>query len=114
MRWFGHLAKMPLGRINRDVFLARPVVRKPRVKPKTSDYISPPTWEHIRIAQSELVDVTWEREDWGFTCFSLMKSLLFVFFKSFGSNEGVQSFRAQLFCHPGIFCWCCRHHSLVE
>ena len=42
LRWFGHLMRMPPGRLPREVFLARPTGRRPRGRPRTRwrDYIS--------------------------------------------------------------------------
>ncbi|KAK5873269.1 hypothetical protein PBY51_018325 [Eleginops maclovinus] len=67
LRWFGHLVRMPPGRLPREVFQARPAGKRPRVRPRTRwrDYISSLAWEHLGIPQSELVDVAREREVWG-------------------------------------------------
>ena len=73
LRWFGHLMRMPPGRLPREVFLARPTGRRPRGRPRTRwrDYISSLAWERLGIPQSELADVAGEREVWG----SLLKLL---------------------------------------
>ena len=73
LRWFGHLMRIPPGRLPREVFLARPTGRRPRGRPKTRwrDYISSVAWEHLGIPQSELANVAGEREVWG----SLLKLL---------------------------------------
>uniref|UniRef100_A0AAQ4R3P6 Reverse transcriptase domain-containing protein n=1 Tax=Gasterosteus aculeatus aculeatus TaxID=481459 RepID=A0AAQ4R3P6_GASAC len=67
LRWFGHLVRMPPGRLPREVFQARPAGKRPRGRPRTRwrDYISALAWEHLGIPHSELVDVDREREDWG-------------------------------------------------
>ena len=64
---FGHLVRMPPGRLPREVFQARPAGKRPRGRPRTRwrDYISSLAWEHLGIPQSELVDVAWERKVWG-------------------------------------------------
>ncbi|KAJ7991217.1 hypothetical protein DPEC_G00295030 [Dallia pectoralis] len=67
LRWFGHLVRMPPGRLPREVFQARPAGRRPRGRPRTRwrDYISTLAWERLGIPQSELANVTREREVWG-------------------------------------------------
>ena len=67
LRWFGHLVRMPPGRLPREVFQARPAGRRPRGRPRTRwrDYISNLAWERLGIPQSELVNVAREREVWG-------------------------------------------------
>ncbi|KAJ7996720.1 hypothetical protein DPEC_G00239960 [Dallia pectoralis] len=37
LRWFGHLVRMPPGRLPREVFQARPAGRRPRGRPRTSE-----------------------------------------------------------------------------
>ena len=66
LRWFRHLVRMPPGRLPREVFLACPAGRRPRGRPRTRgrDDISTPAWEHLRIPQSELVEVARERGVW--------------------------------------------------
>ena len=56
LRWFGHLVKMPLSSLPREVFQARPAGKRPRGRPRTRwrDYISSLTLEHLAIR--ELVD----------------------------------------------------------
>ena len=51
LRWFGHLVRMPPGRIPREVFQARPAGRRPRGRPRTRwrDYISTLAWERLGI-----------------------------------------------------------------
>ena len=73
LRWFGHLMRMPPGRLPREVFLARPTGRRPRGRPRTRrrDYISSLAWERLGIPQAELANVAGEREVWG----SLLKLL---------------------------------------
>ncbi|KAK5859728.1 hypothetical protein PBY51_021260 [Eleginops maclovinus] len=67
LRWFGHLVRMPPGRLSREVFQARPTGKRPRGRPRTRwrDYISSLTWERLGVPQSELVDVARERKVWG-------------------------------------------------
>ncbi|KAJ8007663.1 hypothetical protein DPEC_G00096500 [Dallia pectoralis] len=63
LRWFGHLVRMPPGRLPREVFQARPAGRRPRGRPRTRwrDYISTLAWERLGIPQSELANVARER-----------------------------------------------------
>ena len=58
----GHIISDPW-----EVFQARPVGRRPRVRPRTRwrDYISTLAWERLGIPPSELVNVAREREVWG-------------------------------------------------
>uniref|UniRef100_A0A8C9X6F4 B30.2/SPRY domain-containing protein n=1 Tax=Sander lucioperca TaxID=283035 RepID=A0A8C9X6F4_SANLU len=67
LRWFGHLVRMPPGRLPREMFQARPAGRRPRGRPRTRwrDYISNLAWERLGIPQSDLVNVAREREVWG-------------------------------------------------
>ncbi|KAK5925540.1 hypothetical protein CgunFtcFv8_018055 [Champsocephalus gunnari] len=67
LRWFGHLVRMPPGRLPREVFQAHPAGRRPRGRPRTRwrDYISSLAWERLGIPQSELVDVAREKKVWG-------------------------------------------------
>ncbi|KAJ7998063.1 hypothetical protein DPEC_G00218650 [Dallia pectoralis] len=67
LRWFGHLVRMPPGRLPREVFQARPAGRRPRGRPRTRwrDYISTLAWERLGIPQSELANVAREGEVWG-------------------------------------------------
>ncbi|KAJ8012499.1 hypothetical protein DPEC_G00043460 [Dallia pectoralis] len=67
LRWFGHLVRMPPGRLPREVLQARPAGRRPRGRPRTRwrDYISTLAWECLGIPQSELANVAREREAWG-------------------------------------------------
>ncbi len=66
LRWFGHLVRMPPGRLPREVFQARPAGRRPRGRPRSRwrDYISAQAWECCGMRQSEQVDVAREREVW--------------------------------------------------
>jgi len=67
LRWFGHLIRMPPGRLPLEVFRARPTGRSPRGRPRTRwrDYISLLAWEHLGIPQVELESVAGEKEAWG-------------------------------------------------
>ena len=71
LRWFGHLVRMPPGRLPREVFQACPAGRRPRGRPRTRwrDYISALAWERLGIPQAELVDVARER-DGGVLCWN--------------------------------------------
>ncbi len=64
LRWFRHLVRMPPSRFPMEVFQACPAGRRPWGRPRSRwrDYISALAWEHLRILQSELVDVSRERE----------------------------------------------------
>uniref|UniRef100_A0A8C5B2H5 Dickkopf-related protein 1/2/4 C-terminal subdomain 1 domain-containing protein n=1 Tax=Gadus morhua TaxID=8049 RepID=A0A8C5B2H5_GADMO len=57
LRWFGHLVRMPTGRLPWEVFQARPVGRRPRGRPRTRwrDYISTLAWERLGIPPSDCV-----------------------------------------------------------
>ncbi len=58
-RWFGHLVRMPPGRLPREVFRAHPARKRPRGRPRSRwrDYTNALAWEHLGIPQSELADV---------------------------------------------------------
>ena len=60
LRWFGHLIRMPHGRIPREVFQAHPAGRRPRIRWR--NYISTLGWERLGISQSELADVAGKKE----------------------------------------------------
>jgi len=64
--WFGHLIRMPPGRLPWEVFQARPTGRRPRGTPRTRwrDYVSRLACERLRIPQNELENVAGEREVW--------------------------------------------------
>ncbi|KAJ7999278.1 hypothetical protein DPEC_G00213770 [Dallia pectoralis] len=47
LRWFGHLVRMPPGRLPREVFQARPAGRRPRGRPRTSPIEDPHINNHI-------------------------------------------------------------------
>ena len=66
LRWFGHLVRIPPGRIPRKMFQGHPAGRRPRGRPRTRrrDYISTLAWECFGIPQSELADVAGKREVW--------------------------------------------------
>ncbi len=67
MRWFGHLVRMPPGRLPGEALQARPAGRRPqsRTRSKSRDSISTVAWEHLGIPQSEVVDAARERKVWG-------------------------------------------------
>ena len=66
MRWFGHLVRMPPGRLPGEVFRACPTGRRPRGRPRTRwrDYVSQLAWERLGILPEELVEVAGERRVW--------------------------------------------------
>jgi hypothetical protein len=66
MRWFGHLIRMPPGRLPGEVFRARPTGRRPRGRPRTRwrDYVSRLAWERLGVPREELDEVAGEREVW--------------------------------------------------
>uniref|UniRef100_A0A3Q3XBL8 RING-type domain-containing protein n=1 Tax=Mola mola TaxID=94237 RepID=A0A3Q3XBL8_MOLML len=59
LRWFGHLGRMPPGRLPGEVLRACPSGRRPRGRPRTSwrDYISRLAWERLGVPPEELVEV---------------------------------------------------------
>ncbi|KAK5851386.1 hypothetical protein PBY51_002187 [Eleginops maclovinus] len=63
LRWFGHLVRMPPGRLPREVSQARPAGKRPWTRWR--DYISSLAWGRLGILQSELVDLARERNLWG-------------------------------------------------
>lgn len=66
LRWFGHLVRMPSGRLPGEVFRACPTGRRPRGRPRTRwrDYVSRLAWERLGIPPEELEKVAGEREVW--------------------------------------------------
>uniref|UniRef100_A0A669C209 Reverse transcriptase domain-containing protein n=1 Tax=Oreochromis niloticus TaxID=8128 RepID=A0A669C209_ORENI len=66
LRWFGHLTRMPPGRLLGEVFRACPTGRRPRGRPRTRwrDYISRLAWERLGVPPDELEEVAGEREVW--------------------------------------------------
>lgn len=67
LKRFGHLARMPPGCFNWEVFWACPTRKRPQGKPRTCwrDYISHLAWESLGMPQNELEDATGERDVWG-------------------------------------------------
>ncbi len=63
---YGYLVGMPTDCLPMEVFQACPTGRRPRGRPRSRwrDYISALAWEHLGFPQSELADVTREREVW--------------------------------------------------
>lgn len=66
LRWFGHLVRMPSGRLPWEVFRACPTGRRPRGRPRTRwrDYIIRLTWERLGVPSEELMEVAGERTVW--------------------------------------------------
>ncbi|MEJ4846145.1 hypothetical protein SKA08_15585, partial [Enterococcus faecium] len=66
LRWFGHLTRMPPGRLLGEVFRACPTGRRPRGRPRTRwrDYISRLAWERLGVPPAKLEEVAMEREVW--------------------------------------------------
>ena len=66
LRWFGHLTRMPPGRLPGKVFRACPAGRRPRGRPRTRwrDYISRLAWERLGVPPDKLEEVAGEREVW--------------------------------------------------
>ena len=66
LRWFGHLTRMPPGRLLGEVFRACPTGRRPRGRPRTRwrDYISRLAWERLGVPPDKLEEVAGEREVW--------------------------------------------------
>ncbi|KAL7865252.1 hypothetical protein SRHO_G00104990 [Serrasalmus rhombeus] len=63
LRWFGHLVRMPPGRLSREVLQASPPGRRPRGRPRTCwrDYIAQLAWERLGIPPgSYLLTLTME------------------------------------------------------
>lgn len=56
LRWFGHLIRLPQGRLPREMFLARPARRGPQIRQRTRwrDCISTLAWECLRVPHSAL------------------------------------------------------------
>uniref|UniRef100_A0A669BJZ3 Reverse transcriptase domain-containing protein n=1 Tax=Oreochromis niloticus TaxID=8128 RepID=A0A669BJZ3_ORENI len=67
LRWFGHLTRMPPGRLLGEVFRACPTGRRPRGRPRTRwrDYISRLAWERLGVPRTRWRDyisrLAWER-----------------------------------------------------
>ncbi|KAF7642406.1 hypothetical protein LDENG_00258420 [Lucifuga dentata] len=51
LRWFGHLIRIPPGRLPREVFQACPTGKRPQGRPRTHwrDYISQLAWERLGV-----------------------------------------------------------------
>ena len=66
LRWFGHLVRMPPGRLPGEVFRAYPPRRRPRGRPRTHlrDYISLLDRERLSVHPEELEEVAGERSVW--------------------------------------------------
>ncbi|KAK3546089.1 hypothetical protein QTP70_022888 [Hemibagrus guttatus] len=64
MRWFGHLFRMPPGRLPGEVFRASSTRKRPRGRPRTHwrDYVSRLAWERLGVPPEELEEVSGERE----------------------------------------------------
>uniref|UniRef100_A0A8C6KH39 Reverse transcriptase domain-containing protein n=1 Tax=Nothobranchius furzeri TaxID=105023 RepID=A0A8C6KH39_NOTFU len=66
LRWFGHLVRMPPGRLPGEVFRACPAGRGPPGRPRTRwrGYISNLVQERLGVLPEELVEVAGERTVW--------------------------------------------------
>uniref|UniRef100_A0A8C6P7A9 Reverse transcriptase domain-containing protein n=1 Tax=Nothobranchius furzeri TaxID=105023 RepID=A0A8C6P7A9_NOTFU len=66
LRWFGHLVRMPPGRLPGEVFRACPAGRRPPGRPRTRwrGYISNLVRERLGVLPEELVDKAGERTAW--------------------------------------------------
>nr|XP_054604743.1 uncharacterized protein LOC129165490 [Nothobranchius furzeri]XP_054604744.1 uncharacterized protein LOC129165490 [Nothobranchius furzeri]XP_054604745.1 uncharacterized protein LOC129165491 [Nothobranchius furzeri] len=66
LRWFGHLVRMPPGRLPGEVFRAGPAGRRPPGRPRTRwrGYISNLVRERLGVLPEELVEVAGERTVW--------------------------------------------------
>ena len=66
LRWFGHLSRMPAGRLPREVYQACPTGSRPRGRPRTRwrNYISDLAKERLGIPEPELANVAQERKTW--------------------------------------------------
>ena len=97
LRWFGHLTRMPPGRLLGEVFRACPTGRRPRGRPRTRwrDYISRLAWERLGVPPDKLEEVAGEREVWASLlgemdgwafcrsfCRTLASFILFIFAQS--------------------------------
>ncbi len=73
LKWFGHLIRMPPGRIPLEVFWARPTGRRPRARLRTCwrDYISHLAWKCFGIPPQDQENIAGERDVWN-TLFSLL------------------------------------------
>nr|XP_023656259.1 uncharacterized protein LOC111837982 [Paramormyrops kingsleyae] len=60
LRWFGHLSRMPPGRLPGEVFQACPTRRRPQGRPRTHWLAE----ERLGIPPEELEEVAGEREVW--------------------------------------------------
>uniref|UniRef100_A0A8C6L319 Reverse transcriptase domain-containing protein n=1 Tax=Nothobranchius furzeri TaxID=105023 RepID=A0A8C6L319_NOTFU len=66
LTWFGHLVRMPPGRLPGEVFQACSAGRRPPGQPRTRwrGYISNLVWERLGVLPEELVEVAGERTVW--------------------------------------------------
>ncbi|XP_054592057.2 LINE-1 retrotransposable element ORF2 protein [Nothobranchius furzeri] len=66
LRWFGHLVRMPPGRLPGEVFRACPAGRRPPGRPRTRwrGYVSNLVRERLGVLPEELVDKAGERTAW--------------------------------------------------
>ena len=66
MRWFGHLVRVPPGRLPGEVFRARSICRRHPGKPRTrwKDYVSWLAWVRHDIPLEKLDEVAGERAVW--------------------------------------------------
>ena len=66
LRWFGHLSRMPAGRLPREVYKACPTGSRPRGRPRIRwrNYISDLAEERLGIPEPELANAAQERKAW--------------------------------------------------
>ena len=66
LRWFGHVRRMPLERLPKRALLARCNGKRPIGRPRTrwQDYIAKLGWNRLGMNESEMEEVTVEREVW--------------------------------------------------
>ena len=62
LRWFGHLTRMPSGRLPREVYQTGPTEKRPPGRPRLSwrKYISALAKERLGITESELANAARE------------------------------------------------------
>ena len=66
LRWFGHVSRMPQGRLPKQTFLAKANGRRPvgRFRTIWINYIEDLGWNRLGLHPSEMMDVMEDREVW--------------------------------------------------